>query len=464
MSRTRPETELAELLHRLADHARTEPSVGPQGLVAEPRRRPVLRSTTGMVAAAVIVIALVAASLTLRDGDERRVVTGGFPGLLGGTTVRLGATSLAGRTGASSVWTGKELLVWGGLTLVGSENRWPTDGAALDPETNRWRPLPPAPIGARSYAATVWTGTEMLVWGGGSPDGGMRADGAAFDPRTNTWRMIASQPGVGATRPVATWTGTEMLVVSSINAPSATTAYNPTTDRWRRLAAPPGALAMPYPQGVWTGKELVLLLWPNGSTAGVGPASPTLTVTPVHNPPADPLAGSDADHPPPTVVAPVLPPGGGPNSNMFLASYSPVSDQWTRLPAVALTDGSLPLVVWTGREVLVIQSSQPGAAFDPASQAWRPLSSMPATPASIPSQAVWTGHLALFWSGGTTGLAYDPVADAWLSFDAGGLRERHDAVVVWADGFFVGWSGFNNQDDGSGRLENDGIRYRPPSR
>jgi hypothetical protein len=407
----------------------------------------------------VIVIALASASLASRAGDARRVVTGGLAALPGGTTERLAAAGLAGRTGGSSVWTGKELLVWGGLTLVGSDNRWLADGAALDPSTNRWRPLPPAPIAARSYAATVWTGTEMLVWGGGGPNDEMYSDGAAFDPKTNRWRTIASQPDVRADRPAAVWTGREMVVISTINTPLTTSAYDPKADRWRRLTAPPGALAVPYPQVAWTGSELLVVLWPTGPIGTAAPGTPPRTVAPLQANSGPPLAPGTPPPPPPVL----LPPTGGPDSDMFLASYSPSSDTWSRLPPVALRNGSLPRLIWTGREVLLLQSSQPSAAFDPKRQTWQTLSPIPAGSGSPAVEAVWTGHLALFWSGGATGLAYDPDADVWRTFDAGGLASREDAVVAWTDGYLIGWSGFDNRDNGSGRLQNDGVRYRPPS-
>ena len=40
-----------------------------------------------------------------------------------------------------------------------------------------WSTLPAAPIPPRDDASVVWTGSELLVWGGGDHD-----DGAAYDP------------------------------------------------------------------------------------------------------------------------------------------------------------------------------------------------------------------------------------------------------------------------------------------
>lgn len=90
------------------------------------------------------------------------------------------------------------------------------------------------------------------------------------------------------------------------------------------------------------------------------------------------------------------------------------------------------------------------------------LPSCSAAGGSLPGgNAVWTGHLALFWSGGAEGLACDAGADAWWSFDAGGLRSRGDPVLAWTGHALVGWAGYN-EGGGPYRLENDGIRYRPP--
>jgi len=95
--------------------------------------------------------------------------------------------------------------------------------------------------------------------------------------------------------------------------------------------------------------------------------------------------------------------------------------------------------VWSGHEVLVLQSGLPGRAFDPARQAWRSLAAGPDESTSFAATAVWTGRQVLHWAGGEQGLAYDPAADVWSTFDAGGLRRRSDAVVAWAGGILVGW-------------------------
>lgn len=458
MSFTPAEAQVAQLLQRLAGYAETgaaEPGVDD----LRPRRqRP---GWMPRAAAVILVLALAGVSFALREEHRGQVVTTGEVAAAG-KTERLAASGLAGRTGAASAWTGDELLVWGGQTLVdGTENVWLADGAALDPVANRWRSLPPAPLSARSDPASVWTGTEMLVFGGADATH-VLTDGAAYNPRTGRWRTIASQSFAHIVRPAAVWTGTEMLAVSSVDGLS-TSAYDPKADRWRALAAPPGAPVMPYPQIVWTGTQAVLVLWPTGPR-GTGlafgpPSSPPVVAEPPSSLPARPPATPPGPPPPPPDLS-SLGPVVGPNGQLFVTTFSPAADRWDQLPAVALRDGSLPRLVWTGEEVLALETTQAGAAYDFGRRTWRPLAPMPAQ-VVLDVDPVWTGRLALFWAGGDVGRAYDPATDTWKTFDAGGLRLRADPVVAWAGDALVGWSGFNNLDTGSGRLESDGIRFRP---
>jgi hypothetical protein len=54
------------------------------------------------------------------------------------------------------------MIVWGGLRGMNLN-----DGGGYDPAVNAWRALglTGAPIG-RDYYTAVWTGREMIIWGG----------------------------------------------------------------------------------------------------------------------------------------------------------------------------------------------------------------------------------------------------------------------------------------------------------
>ena len=82
--------------------------------------------------------------------------------------------SAVGADDLVAVWTGNRLIASGTATR------------AYDPPRDLWTMLSSPPLGSRQGAAAVWTGREMIVWGGevpaasGSPK--YLADGAAFLP------------------------------------------------------------------------------------------------------------------------------------------------------------------------------------------------------------------------------------------------------------------------------------------
>jgi len=84
----------------------------------------------------------------------------------------------SGRRRAAAVWTGRRLLIWGGETKTSGGFVIPPHGLAYDPKTDRWSPLPQAPLRGRREPVAAWTGRSLLLWGG---DSGL-ADGAAFTP------------------------------------------------------------------------------------------------------------------------------------------------------------------------------------------------------------------------------------------------------------------------------------------
>jgi hypothetical protein len=80
------------------------------------------------------------------------------------------------------VWTGTRLVAWNGGAG--------TTGIAYTPATNSWSTLPAGPLarGARSGAAMVWTGREVVIWSGWSTAAAVPPyrDGAAYRPATST--------------------------------------------------------------------------------------------------------------------------------------------------------------------------------------------------------------------------------------------------------------------------------------
>jgi hypothetical protein len=156
------------------------------------------------------------------------------------------------RLGSSVAWTDRELIVWSGAPY-GSEEL-ALDGFAFDPVAGTWRELPAAPIGAQALGVTprpVWTGTELILY----------RSGLAFDPSSNTWRELPPAPhDPGYRQTAVAWTGSEMIVFGGGDVDSPTTrqgaAYDPAADRWRPIADAP--IGLNLLSAAWTGDEVLV--------------------------------------------------------------------------------------------------------------------------------------------------------------------------------------------------------------
>jgi len=295
---------------------------------------------------------------------------------------------LVGRSHHSAVWTGSEMIVWGGLPDGGEPLRQGIpipDGAAYLPATDTWRPIPNGLLAARFGHSAVWTASEMIVWGGNAGhDGGILADGAAYDPATDTWRLISSGPA-GRTLHTAVWTGTEMIVWGGVLAsgePRADgAAYDPATDTWRDLPPLPVEPRSAH-SAVWTGDSMIV--W-----GGDGPG-----------------------------------PGNELDDGLL---YDPTDQSGTRIAPDHLLRRAGHSAVWTGERMIVWGGTQgrpaarepfsDGLAYDPSTGSWSMLNLVP-SPGRFSHSAVWTGSEMLVWGGRTSvsgpasadGFAYDPEA------------------------------------------------------
>jgi hypothetical protein len=161
------------------------------------------------------------------------------------------------------VWTGSELLIWGGDGWDGEQTVLTNDGFSYNPTTDSWATIPEAPLSPRTYPFYVWTGEELIVWGGMVEiEEFLRSGttgGAAYNPTTNTWRAMAEAP-LGRRNPgVAVWTGTSMIIGGNgdqTDGDASWAAYNPATDSWTSLPDPPVRAGNVY-DGVWTGTEVI---------------------------------------------------------------------------------------------------------------------------------------------------------------------------------------------------------------
>ncbi len=175
---------------------------------------------------------------------------------------KISAGPLGNRFGHSAVWTGREVILWGGSGPgLGAE------GAAYNPVSDEWRATAASPLSPRSGHVAVWNGNEMIVWGGVGARHPERPaflrSGAAYQPKADRWRRIERAPispqlGPDAESGVTevVWTGREMLVWNSAEG----AAYDPIADSWRRIASSPlGKRQTSHEDSmIWTGNEMIV--------------------------------------------------------------------------------------------------------------------------------------------------------------------------------------------------------------
>lgn len=334
---------------------------------------------------------------------------------------------LSERSDHSLVWTGDELLVWGGVASVDGFVEF-ADGAAYDPVSDTWRELPDAGIAGRLGHSAVWTGDAMLVWGGVTDFGCNTgtSDGVFYEPATDSWLPISPAPGPVRTAHSSVWTGDEMIVWGGFPTLGARTsdgrfcdappdpnaelpglAYNPLTDSWRIIAAGPE----PRISSTLVAADGKVLLW----------------------------GGISAE------------------SDDWLAdgwSYDPATDQWSELPIGPLSPRMSHIAVWAGDEMIVAGGQDrdgllnDGAAFDTETGRWRPIPDLPAEIAD--AEAATTDRYLLVLGGccsqDADAFTLDLLTDTWASLPlipSPPCRDscsRNAPVASLGDGF-VTWGG-----------------------
>jgi hypothetical protein len=249
---------------------------------------------------------------------------------------------------------------------------------------DRWRALPPSPLGPRGNTVTVWTGTEVLVWGGyrGEPTAPLAfQSGAAFNPTTGTWRKIADNQW-GHPGALGVWAGDRLYVLAK----NGGAAYDPGTDSWHDVAPLPGDGG--FVAVAWTGTQLLGVV--------IGDTPGTIAV----------------------------------------ATYDPAHDTWSIGPPVRAPWQQTihrASTAWTGSELVMTDGTRSVWAYDPNARTWHTLPPLAGHGVSSSVSMVKGALVAVYadWHGlhdvVSTGGKWEPVAlDAGTSIvdpiaiDAGG--------------------------------------------
>lgn len=343
---------------------------------------------------------------------------------------------------SSAVWTGDEMIVFGGYNVpIGTVNT----GGRYNPKTNTWKsmnivgaPLP------QQQSKMVWTGEDVILWGIVSDGaGGFQNSGMRYNPKVDLWNPISTVNAPFAGGSVVIWTGNEMIVWGGGNNDGPLNIggiYNPQTDSWTSISTVNAPKARAGHSAIWTGDKMIVWGGEDGCTGTL-----------------------------PNVC----------NSFNDGGIYDPVTDQWT---SIAVDNNMTPRAVfnavWTGKEMIVWGGYKyigpggtsialnDGGSFNLLTEQWTPISNVNAPSKRHDNPAVWTGEEMLIWGGynfpwdntyTNTGGAYNPVTDSWTTMplnNAPTARKAH--VAVWTGDQMIIWGGW----DGASSL-NTGGRYIP---
>ena len=348
-------------------------------------------------------------------------------------------------TPSANIWTGSQMITYGGQN----------PGGLYSPSANSWLlMLDNGAPSLRNYFPVVWTGAEMIAWGGASDANGIQtlSDGGRFNPALNTWSTMRSLGAPSARRShSAVWTGTEMIVWggydSAPNGLGDGARYNPMADAWATLPTG-GPSARAGATGVWTGSEAIFWGGVNGSTAlGTGGR---------YSPSANSWTAVNPSGPSPrynhtavwTGDRMIIWGGKDASSGVFADGmlYQPGADAWTPVTATASpVQRHVHTAVWTGSEMIVwggLSSNAVGSVvatggrYNPLANSWIPTTGSSAPSARFLHTAVWTGSEMIIWGGYPqpfqSGARYNPSLDIWNATTlAGAPVGRGQPISVW---------------------------------
>lgn len=348
-------------------------------------------------------------------------------------TATIAANAPTGRSFHTAVWTGSEMIIWGGGPFGGNSVN---TGGKYNPSTNSWTATSTtnAPTGRARHTA-IWTGSEMIVWGGsyGSGPPTYLNTGGRYNPVTNAWTATSTiNAPTARTVHTAVWTGSRMIVWGGFfydgtgHFLNTGGSYDPGSNSWIPTSTANTPIGRDQHTAIWSGSEMII--W------------------------------------------------GGQVGNSYLDNggrYNPSTNSWT---AISTTNAPFAraqqTAIWTGTEMIVWGGRDvpgnylnSGGRYNASNNGWSATNPIGAPNGRLFHTAVWTGSRMIVWGGFdmsgnflNTGSRYNPSTNSWTTTsitNAPPHREAHTAV--WNGSQMVVWGGYNGLD------LNTGGRYCAPT-
>lgn len=304
----------------------------------------------------------------------------------------------------TAVWTGTQMIIWGGADPYAIV--FFNDGKSYSIATNSWQTISSSGLETRSYHSAQWSGTEMLIWGGINNEYTF-GNGAKYNPQNNSWLSISNSNAPSSRfNHTSVWTGTEMIIWGGRLAGTIyrtdQKSYNPSSDTWTTISNTGAPVVRINHSAVWTGSKMIIY----GGKLTDG----TITNT------------------------------GG--------IYDPATDSWTAISTTGAPPNGLSehTAIWTGTEMITYGGRKNGGSsennfylYNPDTNTWTQGSTTNKPISTIYHSAIWTGDKMIVY-GGIDEIAgiYNPASDSWdtqnivnnLSFSKHTAIWTGDAMIV----------------------------------
>ena len=371
------------------------------------------------------------------------------------------------REGHSAVWTGQEMLIFGGSKT--SEANGSNDFYAYHPERRTWRQIPAPAHLKRTNHLALWNNDEMIIWGGevcvpisnsSLCNSQWLNSGAVYNLEKNSWRLIEGPGGLERislprqshsfkAQEIA-WTGDRLAVWGGDCSGSKTSMG--------------GLLNLANPNAVWepiAAENQALRCSGHSLSYGDGKLYIYGGFAPASSDPKDQTL--------------VLSASG--------ATYDLVRKSWTLLKApLAAKPRYNHTSVWSGKELIIFSGilqnadmrslKSSGLIFRPKA-GWQDFSSE-SVPEREGHKAIWTGNEMLVYGGKSRYMQvllgdvsfFDPATTTWRVTSASNDRAldgRIAAGVAWTGDRLLVWGGLVSSSGASGaaRPNGEGAVFRP---
>ncbi len=168
------------------------------------------------------------------------------------------------RKGVSNIWTGSEMIIWGGFN-----NSYLNSGKKYSIDLDSWSDTTIVAI-PRELHTAIWSGNEMIIWGGADSGTNSSDDsinsGAKYNPTTDSWAPTSMINAPSARRlHSAIWTGSEMIVwggfgtrIDNMNYQKSGGRYDPLLDTWVATTNTNAPTGRYQHSAIWTGTDMIV--------------------------------------------------------------------------------------------------------------------------------------------------------------------------------------------------------------